>query len=132
MNFVNAIADSLGRLVVDAIRLIPMIIVAIVIWFIGLALINLAIGLIRRIDLKGTNLDNRVLGIFTKIVSVAGRILLVLIILDYFGIGEAILAALAGGLTLTFAIAIGLAFGRALETDARDLWESTKGELKKK
>lgn len=132
MNFVNAIADSLGRLVVDAIRLIPMIIVAIIIWLIGIALINLATSLIRRIDLKGTNLDNRVLSILAKIVSVAGRIILILIILDYFGIGEAILAALAGGLTLTFAIAIGLAFGRAIEEDARNLWESTKGELKKK
>lgn len=132
MNFVNAIADSLGRLVVDAIRLIPMIIVAIIIWLIGIALINLATSLIRRIDLKGTNLDNRVLGILAKIVSVAGRIILILIILDYFGIGEAILAALAGGLTLTFAIAIGLAFGRAIEGDARNLWESTKGELQKK
>lgn len=132
MNFFNAIADSLGRLVVDAIRLIPMIIVAIIIWLIGIALINLATSLIRRIDLKGTNLDNRVLGILAKIVSVAGRIILILIILDYFGIGEAILAALAGGLTLTFAIAIGLAFGRAIEGDARNLWESTKGELQKK
>ncbi|RJR25473.1 hypothetical protein C4578_01565 [Candidatus Microgenomates bacterium] len=132
MNFINAVADSLGRLVVDAIRLIPMIIVAVVIWIIGVALINLATSLIRRIDLKGTNLDNRVLGILAKIVSIAGRILLILIILDYFGIGEAILAAIAGGLTLTFAIAIGLAFGRAIEGDAKDLWESTKGELKRK
>lgn len=111
---------------------IPKIIIAIIIWVIGKYLIKLGVTLIRKLDVKGAKIDNYLTGVFSNIVLVVGKILLILVILDYLGVGKTVVGAIAGGLTLTVAIALGLSFGKALEEDARQLVQRFKGHLEKK
>lgn len=111
---------------------VPKVIVAIVIWVVGKYFINLAASLIKKVDIKGTEVDDYLIGIFSKVVFVVGKVLLVLTILDYIGIGRTLVSALANGLTITIAIALGLAFGKALEDDARLIVSKTKKHLGKK
>jgi len=70
--------------------------------------------------------------IFSSVVLVVGKILLVLVILDFLGVGRTIIGAIASGLTLMVAIALGLAFGKALEEDAKDVVRQFKEHLGKK
>ena len=57
---------------------------------------------------------------------------MVLVILDFLGVGRTIIGAIASGLTLMVAIALGLAFGKALEEDAKDVVRQFKEHLGKK
>jgi small conductance mechanosensitive channel len=132
MGSLNIIVDSFYQLWTQMVMFVPKFIVAIVIWVIGKYLINLAVSLIKKIDIKGTEVDDYLIGILSKVVFVVGKVLLVLIILDYLGIGRTLVSALANGLTITIAIALGLAFGKALEDDARLIVSKTKKHLGKK
>jgi hypothetical protein len=58
-------------------------------------------------------------------------LILVLIVLDYLGIGRTVIGAFTNGLTLALAIALGLAFGKALEKDAAELVGKVRRYLKK-
>jgi small conductance mechanosensitive channel len=129
---VSVIYTSLAQVWFQMLMFVPKVIVAIFIWVIGKYLINLAVNLIRRIDIKGTKIDDYLVRIFSGTVLVLGKILLVLVILDYLGVGRTILGAIANGLTLTVAIALGLAFGKALEDDAKDVIREFKRHLVKK
>jgi len=126
---VDVLFTAINQLVVDLVSVVPRIIVAILIWIIGRYLINLAVKLVRKIDIRGLNIDDKLIGIFSSIVLVVGKILLVLIILDYLGVGQTIVGAIAGGLTFTIALALGLAFGKAFEEDAKKLVEVAKRNL---
>ena len=128
----NVVLTALNQVWVQILVFIPKIIVAIVIWVIGKYLINLGIALIRKIDIKGTKIDDYLIGIFSNIVLVVGKILLVLVILDFLGVGRTIIGAVANGLTLMVAIALGLAFGKALEEDAREIVQQLRKHLGKK
>lgn len=128
----NIIAVSLDQLAIQLVNLIPKLIITLIIWWVGKYLINLGVRLIRKIDIKGTKIDNKIISAFSSIILIAGKILLVLIILDYWSIGKTIIGALANGLALTFAIALGLAFGKALEPEAKNLVEKFKKKLKTK
>jgi len=55
-----------------------------------------------------------------------------LVVLDYLGVGRTIIGAVASGLTLMVAIALGLAFGKALEEDAKEIVQQFKKHLGKK
>jgi small-conductance mechanosensitive channel len=126
---VNVLFTAINQLVVDLVSLVPRIFVAILIWIVGRYLINLAVRLVRKIDIRGLNIDDKLIGIFSSIVLVVGKILLVLIILDYLGVGQTIVGAIAGGLTFTVALALGLAFGKAFEEDAKRLVDAAKRNL---
>lgn len=126
---VDVLFTAINQLVVDLVSVVPRIIVAILIWIVGRYLINLAVKLVRKIDIRGLNIDDKLIGIFSSIVLVVGKILLVLIILDYLGVGQTIVGAIAGGLTFTIALALGLAFGKAFEEDAKKLVEVAKRNL---
>jgi len=121
MNSVQIITVALENVVTQLVNLLPRLIVALIIWYIGKYLLNLAVRLISRIDIKKTKLDNKAIGMLTTLVDVFGRIVLVLVILDYLGIGRTIIAALTQGVTFAIAIALGLSFGKALEDDARTI-----------
>ena len=108
------------------------IIVALIIWIIGKYLINLGVALVRKIGIRGTKIDDYLIGIFSKVVLVVGKILLVLVVLDFLGVGRTIVGAVAGGLTLMVAITLGLAFGKALEEDAKEVVHQFKKHLGKK
>ena len=128
----NIIVTALNLLVAQLVNLIPKLIITLIIWWAGKYLINLGTKLIRKIDIKGTKIDDKIISASSSFILIAGKILLVLIILDYWGIGKTIIGALANGLTITFAIAIGLAFGKALEPEAKNLVERFKNKLETK
>ena len=130
--FFNIVLTALNQVWVQILVFIPKIIVAIVIWVIGKYFINLGVRLIRKIDIKGTKIDDYLKGIFSNVVLVVGKIILVLVVLDFLGIGKTIIGAIASGLTLMVAIALGLAFGKALEEDAKEIVRQFKEHLGKK
>lgn len=128
----NIIVTALNQLAVQLANLLPKLIITLIIWWVGKYLINLGAKLIRKIDIKGTKIDDKIISASSSIILIAGKILLVLIILDYWGIGKTIIGALANGLTITFAIALGLAFGKALEPEAKSLVTRFKKKLETK
>ncbi len=128
----NVVLGSLNQVWIQMLVFIPKIIVALIIWVIGKYLINLGVALVRKIDIKGTKVDDYLIGIFSSVVLVVGKFLLVLVILDFLGVGRTIVGAVASGLTLMVAIALGLAFGKALEEDAKEVVQQFKKHLGKK
>ena len=128
----NIVLTALNQVWVQILVFIPKIIVAIVIWVIGKYFINLGVRLIRKIDIKGTKIDDYLIGIFSNVVLIVGKIILVLVVLDFLGVGKTIVGAVASGLTLMVAIALGLAFGKALEEDAKGIVRQFKKHLGKK
>jgi len=128
----NVVLGALSQVWIQMLVFIPKIIVALIIWVIGKYFINLGVALVRKIDIKGTKIDNHLIRIFSSVVLVIGKFLLVLVILDFLGVGRTIVGAVASGLTLMVAIALGLAFGKALEEDAKEVVQEFKKHLKKK
>ncbi len=125
----NIIVTALNQLIAQLVSLFPKLIITLIIWWVGKYLINLGTVLIRKIDIKRMKIDDKMINASSSFILIAGKIILVLIILDYWGIGKTIIGALANGLTITFAIAIGLAFGKALEPEAKNLVERFKNKL---
>jgi len=128
----NVILSSLNQVWVQMLIFVPKIIIAIFIWIIGKYLINLGVALVRKIDIKGTKIDDYLIGVLSKVTLVVGKVLLFLVILDFLGVGRTIIGAITNGLTLMIAIALGLAFGKALEEDAREVVRQFKKHLGKK
>lgn len=123
--------NPLQQLSTQMAAFLPKIIAAVLIWLIGKYLLELAVRLIRKVNIKGTKLDEKVVNFLIKIAMPVGKVLLVLIVLDYLGIGRTVIGAFLNGLTLAIAIALGIAFGKALETDAGGLVGEAKKQLKK-
>jgi len=128
--FVSIFTNAMQQLAVQMATFLPKIVVAILIWFIGKYFINLAVNLVRKIDIKTLKLDNQAINFLIRIISPLGKFVLVLIILDYFGIGRTVTGAFMSGLTLAIALTLGIAFGRALEKDADKLVDQVRGHLK--
>ena len=128
----NIIVTALNQLAIQLVDLLPKLIITLIIWWVGKYIITLGVKLIRKIDIRGTKIDNKIINASSSVILIAGKVLLVLIILDYWGIGRTIIAALVNGLTITFAIALGLAFGKALEPEAKNLVERFKKKLEAK
>ena len=128
----NVVLGSLNQVWIQMLVFIPKIIVAVIIWVSGKYLISLGVALVRKIDIKGTKVDDYLIGIFSKVVLIVGKFLLLLVVLDFLGIGRTIIGAVANGLTFMVAIALGLAFGKALEEDAKKVVQQFKKYLGKK
>jgi len=131
MNFTEILVGAIQLLLVQLAGFIPKLLIALIIWIVGKYFINLGVGLIRKIKVKKIKPVSRLLDSLTFILLPLGKVLLALIILDYLGIGGSVIQALVNGFTFAIAIAIGLAFGRALEDDARKIVESVKKQLEK-
>jgi len=114
---------SLQQLANQMIVWVPKVILALIIWWIGKYFVNLATRLVDKFDL-GIN-------VLPKIVRGVGKFVLLLIVLDYLGIGRTVVGAVANGLTLAVAIALGIAFGRALEDEAKRVVSLIKKRLEK-
>jgi formate/nitrite transporter FocA (FNT family) len=127
----DIILVALNQLVVQLVNILPKLVITIIIWYVGKYLIHIGVKIARKIDIKGTKIDNKIIDILTSVILIAGKIFLVLIILDYWSIGETIISAIVSGLTFTFAIAFGLAFGKALEPDAKTLVEKFRKKIEK-
>lgn len=126
MNAVEVVIVALNQLIAQLVGVLPKLILALIIWYIGKYLISLAVSVIRNMDVKRTKLDNKAIEVLANMIDSTGKIILVLVILDYLGIGSSIIGALAQGVTYAVAIALGLAFGKALESDAKDAVTSVK------
>ncbi len=131
MSIVDIIINSLQELANQLVTFVPKVVIAIFIWFIGKSIIKLLIRLVKKIDIKGTEIDNRIIDWLARIVLVLGKFFLILIILDYFGVGRTIINAIVSGLTFAVAITIGIAFGYALKPEARDLIDLLKKQIRK-
>lgn len=127
LNVVEIFRDSFQTLMTQLLLWLPKLVISLIIWVVGQWLIELAAGWLARADIKGIEVDNWLLGKVSQILRILGKVILLLWILDYLGVGETITGALVNGLTFTIAITLGLAFGRALEPEA-SRWV---GELKK-
>lgn len=131
MQVTNVIVDPLQQLLTQLVGLIPKLIVALIIWLIGKYVINLGIGLLNKVELKKLKVVGKFRDTFAFFLLYLGKILLVLIILDYLGIGRTVIQALLSGLTFAIAIALGIAFGKALEDDAKSLLNALKEQASK-
>lgn len=123
--------ESMQQLVLQLAALFPKVVAAILIWLIGNRLLSLGVVLLKRIDIKGTKIDNYLVAFATKIAIPLGKFILALIILDYLGIGRTVIAAFMNGLTLMIALALGISFGRALEEDAKNIVSEMRRQVKK-
>ncbi len=119
MDYFEVLTNALNELVVDLVDLLPKILIALVIWYIGVFLLGLAVRLLKNIDIAKTDLDDKAVAIISTLINTVGRVLLALILLDYFGVGSTVVGAIANGLTFTIAIALGIAFGDALKPQAK-------------
>jgi small conductance mechanosensitive channel len=126
--FFSAMQQLLNQLV----GFIPKLLVAIIIWVVGKYIIGLGVNLIKRVQLKGVAKPvNKLVESLAYILLPLGKVILFLIILDYLGIGRTVINALLSGVSFAIAIAVGLAFGKAFEDDAKALVESVKKQLDK-
>ena len=124
--FLNAFRELLNQMA----SWVPKIIVALVIWWIGKYVLNLIARWAKKIDIPGTKVDTKLMEKLVQVILTVGKIILVLIVLDYLGIGRTIIGAFVNGLTFAIAIGLGIAFGRALQPEARSAVDSVKKYIK--
>ena len=127
----NIFIEALRQLVWQLAALLPKVIIAILIWVIGKKLLQIGINLIQKVNITKTTIDDKVINFLVKVALPLGKFILILIVLDYLGIGRTIISAFASGLTWMIAIALGLAFGKALEEDADQLVGEIRKHFKK-
>jgi hypothetical protein len=131
MEFFDVLVNSFQQLLNQMALFLPKLIVAVVIWFLGSYLLKLAIGILKKIDLSGLKIDNVLVSTLIDIIWYLGKLLLILVVLDYLGIGRTIIGAFVNGLAFAIAIALGLSFGKALEPDAKDLVQKIRGHIRR-
>jgi len=127
----NVFVETLFQLLDQLVAFVPKVIVALLIWGVGKHLLNLAVRLVKRIDLKGTKIDNQLADFLARIVVPVGKFLLVLIVLDYLAIGRTIINAFMSGLAFAIAIGLGIAFGEALKPDAKKIVQLLRKQWQK-
>lgn len=132
MNIINSIVDSLALFLSQIFLVIPKLIIAYVIWLVGQWLINLGLKGLDLLQVEKWKVDDSVRNIVKAIFAPTAKVILILVILDTLGIGSNVVAAFTNALTFTFAIALGLAFGRALEPEAEKVVENMKKGLQSK
>lgn len=123
---------SLDLFISQILLFIPKLIFAYILWLIGKWLINLAVSFIRKLDIKRYQFDDRIRNTFLRIFVPASKAILFLVILDTFGIGSSLIQAVFNSIALSIAIALGLAFGRALEPEADRLTSMARNTFKTK
>jgi hypothetical protein len=131
MPLVTVFVSSFQQLIYQLFNFIPKILVALIIWWVGMYFVNLGVNLLKRFEPKEVKPVKKLLESLAYVLLPLGKVLLFLIILDYLGIGRSVIQAIVSGFTFAIAIALGLAFGRALEPDAKEIVESVKKQLDK-
>lgn len=130
-NLFGSVVGPLDIFVSQTIDIGFKILLAYVIWVIGKWLIGLAAKAIDLLDVKEWNFDDHIRSVIKKVFVPVANVVLILIILDTLGIGSNVVSAIVNGLTFTVAIALGLAFGRAMEDDARQIVGKVRAGVKK-
>ena len=131
MSVLNVLIASLQQLVTQLIVFLPKVIVAFLIWVVGIWFLQLAVKIVQKLDIRGTKIDDHLRNWLAAIVLPLGKFFLVLIVLDYLGVGRTVISAVANGFTLAVAIALGMAFGRALEPEAKKAVSALKKHWQK-
>lgn len=131
MNYLNVFVGSLEALFLQVFSFVPQLIMAILIWIVGKYLLNLFVNFVNKVDVKKFKPLQKLVDHFSFLIYPFGKVVLFLVILDYLGIGRTLISALVSSVTYALAIALGLAFGKALEDDAKKWYEDVKKELNK-
>ncbi|MBN1263481.1 MAG: hypothetical protein JW991_03950 [Candidatus Pacebacteria bacterium] len=127
----NIFVEAIRQLIYQMAEIFPKVVIALIIWWVGNRFLMIGLDLLKKVNIKGTKLDEQIIGVFSKITLPLGKFILVLIVLDYLGIGRTVISAFMNGLTLAVSIALGLAFGKALEKDAGEIVSEVRKQLKK-
>lgn len=122
MNFADFSLNLLNQLGLQLVSILPKLILALLIWYVGKYLLWLAVSFVRRMELA----KPKAMPALTGTIEVAGRVILILIILDYLGIGRGVISAITQAFAYAVAIALGLSFGKALEPDAKKIVKSLR------
>lgn len=130
INILNSLYTSFHIFISETLMLVPKLIAAYILWLVGKKLIEWTVSLIDKADIRQWEIDDKVRGIIKKVFVPVAKFILVLVILDTFGIGSTVIAALLNGLTYTIAIALGIAFGHALQEDANMLVNKVRNQVK--
>ena len=129
--FVDPIFSSMNVFLSQILMVFPKLIVAYIIWVLGKWAINYAVKAIDLLDVKSWKFDDRARDVFKAILVPTAKVILILIILDTLGIGQSIVGAIVSSFTFAIAIALGLAFGKALEPDAKHMVDKFKSHVHK-
>lgn len=117
---------AINQLIAQLVAVLPKLIIALFIWYLGRYLLSFSAKMVRKLDVKHTTLDNKAVESIAVVINGFGTVILLLIILDFLGIGSSVVTAIAQGVTYSVAIALGLAFGKALEGDAKKILDDIK------
>jgi small conductance mechanosensitive channel len=118
---------SIERFFLQILAFLPHLLIALIIWFVGSYLIELGTKFVRKFFVQQTQDTKKShLSLISRVVSVAGKVFLVLFILDYLGIGRSFVLALTSSLSNAIAIMLGISFGLALQNDAKAIIEDIK------
>jgi hypothetical protein len=130
--YIDIFADAFSTFVNQLVAFLPKLIVAYLIWVVGKSVISWGLGMLDKVDIKGLKVDNKARGMVRMIAEPLAKVILFLIVLDTLGIGSSIISSLASGFTFSIAIALGLAFGKALEPEAKDIVAKARKQWKGK
>ena len=125
------LVSSLQQFLYQLLGFVPKLIVALAIWIVGKWIVVWAVNLLKKVELKGAKPVNKLVQQLAYILLPLGKVILFLVVLDYLGIGRTVISALLSGVTFAIAITLGLAFGKALEDDAKAVVDSIKRQLEK-
>lgn len=126
MTYIDPVFMPLQDFVSQVLLIIPKLIVAYIIWLVGKWLINYAVKAVDLLDVKKWDIDDKMRDVLKSILVPTAKVVLILIILDTLGIGTSVVASIVSAFTFAVAIALGLAFGKALEPDAKHLVDKFK------
>lgn len=132
LEILSPFIDSLNILLAQLILFLPKILFAYILWLIGKWLINVGVRLINLTKIDALRKADGLRRALKNVFVITAKVLLILIILDTFGIGSTVVGALLSGLTWTIAIALGLSFGKALEPIAKDIIDEIRGTISSK
>ena len=132
IDIISTLLNSFELLLSQLILLLPKLLFAYILWLIGKWLITVGVKLINLTNIEALRKADKLRNALVRAFVVTTKILLILVILDTFGIGSTVVGALLSGLTWMIAIALGLAFGRALEPVAKEIVDEIRGSLSSK
>jgi hypothetical protein len=126
LDILQQMYGSLGMFLAQTGNFVVKLIAAYIIWLLGKFLINSAVKLIESTDIKKWSFDDSIRNTLINVGKPTAKVVLVLVILDFLGIGSTIIGAMAQGVTFTIAIALGISFGEALKPEAQRIVNQIK------
>lgn len=129
LNILNPFVNTFALLSSQLILYLPKLLFAYILWLVGKWLIGKGVKLINLTNIRALKKADKLRNTVEKTFVITAKVLLILVILDTFGIGQTIIGALLNGLTWTIAIALGLSFGKALEPVAKEIVDDIRESI---